>query len=378
MSKVLAVLVLLTSIVLTDGASAEIPADVPSADDCSEIRLDQTVMKGIPIQDQDGTNTCYAFAAAQMIDAYRASQKDTDFMFKTSPLALAIEAKATEQLEKRQKADPKYMIGWGTVGDAVRAANAQPVCSHWALRSTYWKDSDSASGGTLRKADVLLDGLREYFDRYEAQRKLAAGKPASSKWESPLSKQDAADKISCHLSDLGYSPSVLPPTEVLEAALDSSNFLLFLRTLSRNLCKGKTKKVSTPPIEGRGWDDYAREVGSSPAAVAKRFKKELHARLSKPGALPVAALYCDQVLKDASFDRTKRSGPCGMHISVVIGRKKFGDQCRFLVRNSWGTSCADAAEPKYCDYGQHWIDEDRFTRAMEGIEYFADPAGGAK
>jgi hypothetical protein len=65
---------------------------------------------------------------------------------------------------------------------------------------------------------------------------------------------------------------------------------------------------------------------------------------------------------DLSVDRTKDIGDdCGPHSSLVVGRKKIGDQCYSLVRNTWGTGWGEWNENSKClcrhKTTLEWLDE---------------------
>ncbi|WP_374076491.1 hypothetical protein [Bdellovibrio bacteriovorus] len=92
------------------------------ADDCAEIRLDQTLMAHVPTADQGSTNLCYAYSAAQLIDAYHDSQT-RGLLPRTSALALA----ARTILLTPNSASGLYG-GW--VQDSLRLARNEGTCAN--------------------------------------------------------------------------------------------------------------------------------------------------------------------------------------------------------------------------------------------------------
>lgn len=60
------------------------------------------------------------------------------------------------------------------------------------------------------------------------------------------------------------------------------------------------------------------------------------------------------------------------HVSVIIGRKKVGDQCMYVVRNSWGQSCTEYREGVPCDreQGTFMMSARDLERYGSTIEYF--------
>lgn len=92
------------------------------AEDCAEIRLDQTLMAHIPTADQGSTNLCYAYSAAQLIDAYHDSQT-RGLLPRTSALALA----ARTILLIPNSASSIYG-GW--IQDSLRLARSEGTCTN--------------------------------------------------------------------------------------------------------------------------------------------------------------------------------------------------------------------------------------------------------
>ena len=37
---------------------------------------------------------------------------------------------------------------------------------------------------------------------------------------------------------------------------------------------------------------------------------------------------------------TRDPKTCGNHASIIIGKKKIGGKCHYLVRNTWGKDCS--------------------------------------
>lgn len=75
---------------------------------------------------------------------------------------------------------------------------------------------------------------------------------------------------------------------------------------------------------------------------------------------PVGISYCSRFLTDNTYRGFPQSTPqadCGMHASVIIGRKQDSrGTCQYLIRNSWGVN-----KVKYgwkSDQGDIWVDMD--------------------
>ena len=102
-----------------------------------------------------------------------------------------------------------------------------------------------------------------------------------------------------------------------------------------------------------GWSPSIKATcKEQPAYGLDRIDQELNK------GLPVGFSYCSRVLQDKSyrgFPQATPQGDCGMHASVIIGRKRDAKgSCQYLIRNSWGVNTV-----KYdwkTDQGDIWVD----------------------
>lgn len=62
------------------------------------------------------------------------------------------------------------------------------------------------------------------------------------------------------------------------------------------------------------------------------------------------------------------------HVSTIVGRKKVGNQCMYIVRNSWGPTCHGYKQGIFCneEEGTFQIPAKELERAAYSIEYIAN------
>ncbi len=282
----------------------------------------------IPAHDQDGTGTCYAHAAAFMIDFARAKKGETltgDF---TDPIYLA-------WVDQYQNAWAKSRsLDGGFTSQAVNSAIAEGgVCKQADVNAAFAK---IRSGMNLSHAQLvhLLDVLDEAG--WKAQFTPAQSKSLSS-WG-----------VSCP-----QSQSVLE--QVAQSAADGvgKGCAVVLRELFKD-CQQRRRKLELPEMEGFS-------VGTD-----QKMKSEMDRMLDE--GLPAGVSLCANVLYRGSarglrgstsiFPRgmtwnIKEEACGGLHAVAAIGRKEIHGRCSYLLRNSWGamnrTSAAQTCACKVRD-----------------------------
>lgn len=89
---------------------------------------------------------------------------------------------------------------------------------------------------------------------------------------------------------------------------------------------------------------------------------------------PVSIRYTMKRLIDESQKKGFWMDNFSQHISTVIGRKKVGNQCMYVVRNSWGASCKGYAQGIFCNEreGTYQIPASELERATYAAEYIVN------
>lgn len=102
-------------------------------------------------------------------------------------------------------------------------------------------------------------------------------------------------------------------------------------------------------------------------------KQSLRDTMRGSPAQPALIGYCANILKTPDYlgtssrTRITHNGAltlkdleesCKGHANLVIGRRKSGTKCQYLLRNSWGSDCDSYASTLNCENGNIWIDEE--------------------
>ncbi len=107
---------------------------------------------------------------------------------------------------------------------------------------------------------------------------------------------------------------------------------------------------------------------------SERASVRVQELLSRPNAMPVPFAYCSQVLiQGKRYDGAAPIGKCGIHWSLIAGRKKIGGECHLLVRNSWNPEDeADYSKDWIIDGGDIWVREKELTRSMLVVQWLEE------
>ena len=331
------------------GASVALTAAVAStpapAAECSEVRLDKAggSMARIPVLHQDGTETCYAYAAAQLADAFRhrtvrelaakgeATPELLELHLKhiTSPLVAAVNT---------AYAAGQDTVNQGHVTKALKSIFQNGSCSHRRIGDRF---------GAYDSKGFLAE-LKDYFDGMRAR---APGTPI----DAPPAPLD------CCLES--RDPGAPLSRRNLEKFLRATNFVGFLKDAFEAACRRDT--LTVPGAEPQAFYGHQQP---NVALRQQRFQGTLY-KFSKPTDLPIAINYCADIL----YSRDKTGvGTNGMavgcathHSAAIVGRRPGpGGTCQFLVRNSYGDSNNGYAWP--AERGQVWIDEAALLRNLTG------------
>ena len=287
------------------------------ADDCSDMRLDKNggPLEKIPIMDQGGTNLCYAYSAAQMIDAYRFSHGDNNYKHLTSPLGVAITYKSNDENSN----DLDFGRHTGAINQTIRAGS----CSLKSLPIEY-RDLP---------IEEMLYMITTELENFE---------------------NENAKDLYC---DLKYYGIKIDSIKGLKEIANNKKFYL---ELFKKTCE--TRRIDIPRATMK-----AHQLPS----ISKResvLTSLLLNRLNRTNPQPVGIMYCTNIRTNKKTFGISNSNivdkeKCGdLHASIVIGKRinKKNGKCEFLVRDSFGTSCHPYDWP--CENGQFWVEASALTR----------------
>lgn len=306
------------------------PVCVFSADDCKEVDLNHSeALSNIPVQDQDGSGTCYAFAGAQILEFEERSRGRKETL---SAIDLGLIYSTKEQLlwdrDSLQSGQVKDAIS-----GAVKNGVASRACVDREIR-TFTKDT----GQTLEQFVTVLETIHSSTNLFVSERKEvvdASKQLRENSYTATCAVQPTLEKI----LQKGLWNVGVP--DALESVINSC--------VKRRIRLPEYKFTSM----NTGNDDEVRNF----------LNQGLDGK--KPLALGICAEILDgtsphQGLRGIGFPLFRGSNgnlkKCSSHAVMAVARKKINGKCHYLIRNSWGArwkgnghKCACKTTRKYYD-----------------------------
>ena len=299
----------------------------------------------IATHDQDGTRTCFADAAAVILDNWRFSQKppvgDENFDLQTFPLDLAI-----QNASRHSGSD---LHSGGTAAQVLMDAKEHGVC-----------DPSKSMPLSPALSPELDEWLRAQVQHFEKCKEAASLYTAS--------ESSPSDPSQCPLK-AAMSTDLIPDLRPLEVALGPKNTLdALMRTVDRICPDDKRQPVRGYKVVYQEFKD-PKELG---AAVDAQF--------SKPAPLqPMTIGFCANILEPGgenysgvSWSKNHPSAAqndCEKHEMVIIGEEVGPDgKCRVRAKGSWGGSCNEYSEKVKCEEGSGIVTIDEDDLAKNALE----------
>lgn len=357
------------------------------AQDCESMNLvteSNSPFNKIPVYDQDGLSVCYAYAAAQLVD-YHLVKNGSDRS--VHPLWAAL-----KYAEKKNQDRISSGITYDAIEQMIKTGNCkyddiQTAISTWSVKAN------------VNEADVmdLIERLAPKFKNlYEAKKKVdPTATPTQEEVDQAINAAITEHKPWC---SAGATWDALMPELRALSTLSSTKILT---DLVLPVCSKDLQKLTLPKLTY-----YRSDVDGE---YATTLDKKLNSIKT-----PVSVTYCSKVLYEPEFVGVTRktqakpeayNGNCGGHESLIVGKKKVGETCHFLLRNSWGNGfssstekwkclCKNRATGEFvddCTNATHnngkftvegcWINSDQLAKNMFGmtsLENAAAPKPGAK
>lgn len=308
------------------------------AADCSPVNLitsPSSPFTKIPVYDQKDANICYAFSAAQMMNYY---------LIKTGadrpsvhPVWIALNYALGKNRKGLEIGHTKYSIE-----RLSEAFNCDAEIVSKALKS--WAGTEN-----IPESRIIA-----FIEKYADGRNI------------PESSDPLILSMYSRLRELA-----LHPVQVVESILAP-------------VCTKRTV-IPVPKVKKYNHSDLHDD---------EAYERFLLQRLST-NETPISIAYCSKVWKEPDYDgieltflgkRDKLKKDCAYHESLVVGKKKTGDKCQFLVRNTWGDKwksgnkkwkclCRDRMSGKFyddCESSTHpdeqyaveacWIDSGKLSK----------------
>lgn len=334
-----------TSAILLFGLLSGASLETLAGDSCSEIDLRRPggSMEKMKVLDQGPLPVCFSYAAAQMADAWRLSHGGKPPEQGISPVWLAVHAEYADD-------DEAYTFTGGDACSALDAVRKKGLCH-------------LPKGVTSERAKSAMNVMSLYRGYLERLKEMS---DVEGKTKTVMARNNGVT-IAMLEKELGCTFTRKPPFEDFLSELMPK--IDPLRTLARELAS-----------ECGGHLLAARQMPGCTDKIAhgKSGERMINELLARKNAQPVGVDFCAKVLYRERPFRGEwtglMKGECGKHTVLVIGRKRVGNTCRYLVRNSWGTGCGKYWMAGWdCEAGDIWIDAEDLTQNMSRVNTLDRP-----
>lgn len=335
----------------------------------------------VPIsQGFDDTNLCGFYAFSAFLDAFRVSRRGESGanLKRSSAVAIGVDNAIRKNFPfwfpLQNSTDPLALRTgrWGSTFCALaRAVQEVGYCADAGLPTQTVEE-------TAKFADIttfIYGQLLELAETKIADRpkKLAAILPEiHGKYLGWYATQRTRN---------GEAPSVMAQ-DVMRAVIEKdverpyeTIRRIFLSSCSHPMNRKNDLRFSS--CEGEfyvGLDATGIPTREQDPLRSERASLRVHELLSRPHAMPVPFAYCSQVLfRGKNYEGATPVGKCGLHWSLIAGRKKIDGECHLLVRNSWNPEDeSDYAKDWIVDGGDLWVREKELTRSMLVTQWLED------
>lgn len=312
-----------------------------------EIRLDSPggVFEGLQVFDQEDTQTCYAFTAGQMIDAWMKKHQLNQNGFQVSPIPLAY-GQAVRVLSNDEEKWAPDSVKFGYLTYAWEEAQDSGVCDYRKVNFRWANDSLMTN----------INSIQFTFFK-EPEKPTSKEKVLRQKYEELVE----------YMEKLGLPAKRFPKYKKFrEIYKKSENPLFAMDQIFQWSCKQPLRK-KLPDLKALSLTNEKEPFPYDRHKKTEVFVDAIARQITSPQSLPVGLVYCANVLSNPNYGDVGVSGKtpanCYVHYSVVAGKRitKSG-RLDFLVRNSVGKRC-DFYGPRssYCTQGQIWVPADRLA-----------------
>ena len=372
--------------------------EVRAEEECRNIRLDQNggPMAEVPVYNQldlahkTDSDICYAIQAAEMIDGYRFSKTARGQAPLTSPFSIAANFRLSGKTEPLdvpghpRKRASKLLAG-GDPGQALIINKGQLVCDQDQLNKYVHNTGKSFLGSARQRigmenampsADNFLESILEQIDDFKSNR------------EHIKKLQDLVERFNpyfCHLTS-GDKTGALQIARATIFAAQKEDKLEEITLFMRKLCENKLFSVEYPEPKILERDAITASTAKTPAEYSEKrnrfLSNQIKSLLHHDPPIPVGVAYLYAVMKDRNSKGFEDAmdgdynGRGSGHGSIIVGERRKGTSCEFLVRNSYGSDCFDRhKKPKYdhdCENGNIWVDDKDLSRNTLQLSWIAD------
>lgn len=281
----------------------------------------------IPVGDQDGAGICYAFSTAHLMNYH---------LIKTHQASEQVIHPAWVALKTSRR-----ILEGGFEGDAINAVRNSGSCNYPEVESAL-----SAVSGDSEIRSPPLIGLIENYAIALGHR--STGEDAFN---------HAVDLSATYCEENVFWERLQPRVTELQG----TSVQIFNR-LFAGYCSGTNiHRYHIPAPRVRNVQDDAEAAGA----------------LNLISTGPVVVSYCATTWGHPGYrglasprNYMAPSADCGSHSSLIVGRKKIGNTCHMLVRNSYGPGWGNWNADSKCicrhKVTREWVDECNYSDHSNG------------
>ncbi|MFZ4715107.1 MAG: hypothetical protein ACOYL6_15405 [Bacteriovoracaceae bacterium] len=304
----------------------------------------------IPLYDQEESNLCYAYSAADMTNFDLLSSKKTKEVV-VDPVWVAY-------VDKSKNTD--YKLDFGRAKEAIESLNQMGICKASKVEEFIQKFSHEVGLTEIQVMNFLADLESKIFKltSYPEHQKKNADGSYSRLQENVFSEayKDIAEKYEIiHVEDqVACQKNIL-----LENDLKQINFI---KNNAITICQEYIFKECKGPILLKNYQFNTNSLKNATASdqeVSQKIRSRLGNNLQ-----PLQIGYCANIFSDSSYDgiptkdRNKRADDCLAHSSVLVGARSLQNKCQYLLRNTHG--------PQWGEWNRHLtcFCQDKKTKKM--------------
>jgi hypothetical protein len=307
---------------------------------CVNIRLDQEngPLAHLPIYDQDNFGSCYAYTAAQLIDAYRYSHGFSENKILTSPLKITADSSTLLSYSEN---------GGGKINDSLLEAKQQGSCNKditdQLLSGRTEKQFFKKASRDLTKYDdeqlEYSNELKKQKDSLSFIKKLQIAFGIKTLPSRPIS--NVIKKIQCDLQASNLPRNIIPNFNDLEEIIRhaSSWDAYYIRDLINKVCEKNLINLSELPNPTQ--IQFGIDSKMSLEERSKAVSSTINKLFIEKNPQPIGISFCSKTLFDQNYYGANRyeilsgSENCGNHGALIIGSKLLkSGKCKYLIRNS--------------------------------------------
>lgn len=329
------------------------PKDIHNCETMTRLDSFGGSMEHVAVRDQGDAPICFGEVAAQMSDAWRFSNEDTNYDFQTSGLIAS--------LQTYNEFKTWELANGGFTYQVMDTIIKNGSCSKAATMESLGADQLDTMVRLLKKIRVRAYNFKKILEtNTDKNSHFTLNAEEISKLKLFFDNQK------CFVYK-GFAPDMKTVITLLEQA---DPLTMLYKQLSY-ACTGANHITPKPP---RLETTYL--TAQSPTEVANVLTSLLQTKTD----LPVGVGICSRILDDANYrnvfpTQTQEESSCSSsstpHAMIMIGKRmnQKSGRCEILLRNSYGTECG-GKKTWECDKGNIWMDAEALSKNIYSIDTF--------